>query len=221
MTTPEALEEDSGDTNLKLLCRPSPSPNLSLLPIAQRLACRGQTENRAGLGGGCEPKEGQSPSGRTGAGAPARAFRLPSPIRDAGHGHKAPSRREGATPRAPTPTKAGGGWEPGKRTCPAPSLGHRRHPHGRGERVAEGDEEGRAGSYPHLSAPPAASRHPWLPGVPRSLRLPPRVSGDQNAFSHRLTPSPSLAHTPANQRPGGGGNRRELGKASERASPRE
>lgn len=93
-------------------------------------------------------------------------------------------------------------------------------PRKRGEGTTEGEEEGRGGSYSHLSAPPAASRRPWLPGVPRSLRLPPRVSRGPERLPPppRRPPPPSHTLRHAGDR---GGHRREPGEASERARPRE
>lgn len=106
----------------------------------------------------------------------------------------------------------------GSEPAPAPARPQQPPAQRRGERAAAGEEGGRGG-YPHLSAPPAASRRPWLSGVPRSLRLPPPVSGVRKAYPHPPTPSPCLAHTPARRRPGGGGT--EGSRGGERESETE
>ena len=177
-------------------------------------------EDEASLEGSCGPKT-RAPGVGEGPGPPRELPGSPPPAQTPAADTKPRAGREGAAHGAPRPRGSGRGMGAGEARPPPPARPDPAKPLApKGDRTAEGEEEGRGGSYPHLSAPPAASRRPWLPGVPRSLRLLPRVSRGPEGLPPppRRPPPPSHTLRHAGDR---GGHRREPGEASERARPRE
>lgn len=156
--------------------------------------CRGLIENEARLRGGCGPTKRSRGVGE-GPGPPRELPDSPPPAQTPAADTKPRAGREGAAHGAPRPRESGrGDGSRGSALPPAWPRGVTR-PERSGEAATEGEEEGRGGSYPHLSAPPAASRRPWLPGVPRSLRLLPRVSRGPEGLPPPPRRPPPPSHT--------------------------
>lgn len=193
--TPEALKKGPPETLESCSAAPLPPPrNLSLSLSPRCPVCRGMIENEACLRGAAGPRNvhGEWERGR----GPLESFPTPLPQPRRRRPTQSPERGGRELPTGlPAPGKAGGGMGAGEaRPPPAWPRGVTR-PEGSGEAATEGKEEGRGGSYPHLSAPPAASRRPWLPGVPRSLRLLPQVSRGPEGLPPPPRRPPPPSHT--------------------------